>query len=106
MTRLTHTRAVLVIAGPTASGKTAAALELARRLGGELVGADSVQVYRGFDIGAAKPTEDELRGVRHHLIDVADATRSRKLSWSRGCGPEITFCKSAVSPTVRVRTPQ
>ena len=73
MTRLTHTRAVLVIAGPTASGKTAAALELARRLGGELVGADSVQVYRGFDIGAAKPTEDELRGVRHHLIDVADA---------------------------------
>jgi tRNA A37 N6-isopentenylltransferase MiaA len=47
---------LLVIAGPTATGKTAAAIEVARRLGGELVGADSVQVYRGFDIGSAKPT--------------------------------------------------
>ncbi len=64
---------VLVLAGPTASGKTGAAVELALRLGGELVGADSVQVYRGFDIGSAKPTAAELRGVPHHLIDAADA---------------------------------
>jgi tRNA dimethylallyltransferase len=65
-------RPLLVIAGPTATGKTAAAVELATRLDGELVGADSVQVYRGFDIGSAKPNAEELRGVAHHLIDVID----------------------------------
>jgi tRNA dimethylallyltransferase len=63
---------ILVIAGPTATGKTGAAIELARHFGGELVGADSVQVYRGFDIGSAKPTVAELGGVSHHLIDVFD----------------------------------
>lgn len=63
---------LLIIAGPTATGKTTAAIEVARRFGGELVGADSVQVYRGFDIGSAKPTEKELGDVRHHLIDVVD----------------------------------
>ncbi len=63
---------LLVLAGPTASGKTATALTLARRLGAELIGADSVQVYRGFDIGSAKPTPDELGDVVHHLIDVCD----------------------------------
>ena len=63
---------LIVIAGPTASGKTGAALRLARSLGGELIGADSVQVYRGFDIGSAKPTREELDGVAHHLIDVID----------------------------------
>ncbi len=63
---------ILVIAGPTATGKTGAAIELARHFGGELVGADSVQVYRGFDIGSAKPTAAELGGVSHHLIDVFD----------------------------------
>jgi tRNA dimethylallyltransferase len=63
---------ILVIAGPTATGKTGAAIELTRRFGGELVGADSVQVYRGFDIGSAKPTAAELEGVPHHLIDVLD----------------------------------
>ncbi len=61
-----------MIAGPTATGKTGAAIELARHFGGELVGADSVQVYRGFDIGSAKPTAAELGGVSHHLIDVFD----------------------------------
>lgn len=62
----------LVIAGPTASGKTGVALELAERLGGEIVGADSVQVYRGFDIGSAKPTPEERARVPHHLVDVVD----------------------------------
>ena len=61
---------LLVITGPTASGKTALAVALAQRFGGELIGADSVQVYRGFDIGASKPTEDELAGIAHHLLDV------------------------------------
>jgi tRNA dimethylallyltransferase len=64
---------LLVLTGPTASGKTATAVELAERLGGELVGADSVQVYRGFDIGAGKPRPDELRGIPHHLLDVREA---------------------------------
>ena len=66
------TRPILVIAGPTATGKTRASLELAARFDGELIGADSVQVYRGFDIGSAKPTREELGGVTHHLIDVVD----------------------------------
>ena len=63
---------LLIVAGPTATGKTTTAIEVARRFDGELVGADSVQVYRGFDIGSAKPTENELGEVRHHLIDLVD----------------------------------
>lgn len=63
---------LLVIAGPTATGKTGVALTLARDLDGELVGADSVQVYRGFDIGSAKPSAAELGSVAHHLIDAVD----------------------------------
>lgn len=65
-------QSLLVIAGPTACGKTAAAIEVARHFDGELVGADSVQVYRGFDIGSAKPTPRELGGLAHHLVDVLD----------------------------------
>jgi len=68
------TRPILVIAGVTAASKTATALELARRHGGELIGADSVQIYRGFDIGSAKPSEAELGSIRHHLIDEVDPT--------------------------------
>lgn len=64
---------VLAIAGPTASGKTALSVALAKRLGGEIVSCDSMQVYRGMDVGTAKPTEEEKCGVPHHLIDVADA---------------------------------
>jgi tRNA dimethylallyltransferase len=64
---------LLVLTGPTGSGKTALGIAVAQRLGGELIGADSVQVYRGFDIGSAKPTTQELAGVRHHLLDVRDA---------------------------------
>lgn len=62
---------ILVICGPTASGKTALAVELALRFGGEVVSADSMQVYRRMDIGTAKPTPEETRGVPHHMIDVA-----------------------------------
>jgi tRNA dimethylallyltransferase len=65
---------LLVVAGPTASGKTALAVEAAIALGAEIVGADSMQVYRGLDIGTAKPRGGELRGVAHHLIDVAEPT--------------------------------
>ena len=63
---------VVVITGPTASGKTALAVELARRLGGEIVNADSQQVYRGLDRGTAKPTPAEQAAARHHLLDVAE----------------------------------
>ena len=62
---------ILVVCGPTASGKTALAVELALRFGGEVVSADSMQVYRRLDIGTAKPTPDETKGVPHHMIDVA-----------------------------------
>lgn len=63
---------LLMIAGPTASGKTAVAVELALRHGGEVVSADSMQVYRGMDIGTAKPTKEEMKGIPHHLLDVAE----------------------------------
>lgn len=62
----------LIIAGPTAVGKSALALRLALDLDGEIVNADSLQVYRGFDVGTAKPSQAERRRVRHHLIDFLD----------------------------------
>jgi len=62
----------LFLAGPTASGKSAAALHLAERIGGEIISVDSMQVYRGLDIGTAKPTAAERLRVAHHLLDVSD----------------------------------
>jgi len=61
---------VVAVVGPTATGKTALAVELARRLGGEVVNADSMQLYRGMDIGTAKPDVAERGGVPHHLLDL------------------------------------
>ncbi|MDA8334967.1 MAG: tRNA (adenosine(37)-N6)-dimethylallyltransferase MiaA [Peptococcaceae bacterium] len=63
---------LLVVVGPTATGKTALAVELAQRLDGEVISADSMQVYRYMDIGTAKPTVEERQGIPHHLIDVVD----------------------------------
>ncbi len=63
---------LIVIAGPTATGKSDVAVSLARRIGGEIISADSMQVYRHMDIGTAKITPDRMRGVRHHLIDVVN----------------------------------
>lgn len=63
---------IVVIAGPTASGKTALSVALAKALGGEVISADSMQLYRGMDIGTAKVTPREMDGVPHHMIDVAD----------------------------------
>jgi tRNA dimethylallyltransferase len=62
----------LLLAGPTASGKSETALILAQRLNGEIITVDSMQVYRGMDIGTAKPTAAERQAVRHHLLDVAE----------------------------------
>ena len=63
---------MLVVVGPTASGKSAYAIEKAIQLGGEIISGDSMQIYRGMDIGTAKPTADEMCGIPHHLIDIAD----------------------------------
>ena len=63
---------IICIAGPTASGKTALAATLARELNGEVVSCDSMQVYRRMDIGTAKPTLEEMQGIPHHMIDVAE----------------------------------
>ncbi len=65
---------LLVLVGPTAAGKSAVALAVAEAVGGEIVSADSVQVYRGVDLGSAKPTAAEQARVRHHCIDLADPT--------------------------------
>ena len=69
-----ETPPVIAILGPTATGKSALGLALAERLDGEIVNADALQVYRGFDLGTAKPTPEERRRVPHHLVDVLDPT--------------------------------
>jgi tRNA dimethylallyltransferase len=66
----------IFLAGPSAVGKSALALDLALRVGGEIISVDSMQVYRGLDIGTAKPTAEERQRVRHHLIDVVDLDQS------------------------------
>ena len=71
---------LVVITGPTASGKTALGVMLAQRLGGEVVSADSMQIYRGMDIGTAKPTPEEMQGVPHHMIDIANPAENYSVS--------------------------
>ncbi len=71
----------LVLTGPTGSGKSALALELAERLGAEIISMDSMTLYRGMDIGTAKPTPEERRRVPHHLIDVLDPWESASVAW-------------------------
>ena len=74
---------IICIAGPTASGKTALAVELAKTFNGEVVSCDSMQIYRRMDIGTAKPTQDEMQGIPHHMIDVAEPDED--FSVSRYC---------------------
>src|ERR671938_2139925 len=71
---------VLAIVGPTAVGKTALSIALAQALGGEIVSADSRQVYRGMDIGTAKPSAEERAAAPHHLIDVVDPDEAFSLA--------------------------
>ncbi len=71
---------LIAIVGPTASGKTALSVRLAQDLGGEIVSFDSMQLYRGMDIGTAKPTREEMAGIPHHMIDVADPTEAFSVS--------------------------
>ena len=74
---------IICIAGPTASGKTALAVELAKEWNGEVVSCDSMQVYKRMDIGTAKPTVEEMQGIPHHMIDVAEPDED--FSVSRYC---------------------
>ncbi|ANU19616.1 tRNA (adenosine(37)-N6)-dimethylallyltransferase MiaA [Planococcus plakortidis] len=67
---------VIAIVGPTASGKTALSIELAKRFGGEIINGDSMQVYRGMDIGTAKIRPEEMGGIAHHLLDIRDPGES------------------------------
>ncbi|MBR5529758.1 MAG: tRNA (adenosine(37)-N6)-dimethylallyltransferase MiaA [Oscillospiraceae bacterium] len=74
---------IICVAGPTASGKTALAVELAKAFNGEVVSCDSMQIYRHMDIGTAKPTLEEMQGIPHHMLDVADPQED--FSVSRYC---------------------
>ena len=91
---------VPVLVGPTASGKSGLAVDLALALAergrpAEIVNADSMLVYRGMDIGTAKPTVDERRGVRHHLIDIMDVTETASVATFQGMAREtIADCRA------------
>ncbi len=82
---------VVILLGPTGSGKTALSLALAERFGGEIVSCDSVAVYRGMELGTAKPTQEERARVPHHLIDVASRmSRLLRASTAGGRGRHCT----------------
>ena len=63
---------VVCIVGPTASGKTALGIEIAKRLDGEIISADSMQIYKGMPVASAVPTEEEKQGIKHHLMEICD----------------------------------
>lgn len=71
---------LIAIVGPTASGKTRLSVELAKELGGEIISFDSMQIYRGMDIGTAKPTMEERQGIVHHMLDIADPREDYSVS--------------------------
>src|SRR5688572_12371498 len=72
---------VFILTGPTGSGKTCLGVQLAERLGAEIISMDSMALYRGMDIGTAKPGPEEHRRVPHHLIDVLDPWESASVAW-------------------------
>lgn len=86
---------IICIAGPTASGKTALAVALARKLDGEVVSCDSMQVYKRMDIGTAKPSPEERQGIPHHMIDVAEPWED--YSVSRYCADAAPIVEDIVS---------
>lgn len=71
---------IIAVTGPTASGKTRLAIDLAKRLNGEIISCDSMQIYRGMDIGTAKPTKEELAEIPHHMIDIVEPYQSYSCS--------------------------
>lgn len=86
---------LIVIGGPTASGKTAAAVRLCQRIGGEVISADSMQIYRGMDIGTAKPTQAEMCGIPHHLLSVADPAEKYSAAAYRELARQAIDCAYA-----------
>ena len=68
----TNKKNIIAIAGPTASGKTALAVEIAKIFDTEIISADSRQIYKEFDIATAKPSKEEMKGIKHHLMDVVE----------------------------------
>jgi tRNA dimethylallyltransferase len=79
---------VIAVVGPTAVGKTGYGIALAKKLGGEIVSADSRQVYRGMNLGTGKVTRKEARGIPHHLIDIADWPATAAPLLTAYCGAE------------------
>ncbi|WP_132993566.1 tRNA (adenosine(37)-N6)-dimethylallyltransferase MiaA [Gordonia zhaorongruii] len=79
----------VAVVGPTASGKSALALDLAERLGGEIVNADAMAQYRGMDIGTAKPPPAERRGIPHHMLDVLDVTETATVAKYKAAAGEM-----------------
>lgn len=71
---------VIVICGPTASGKTALSIELANKINGEIVSADSMQIYKEMNVGTAKPSKEEMQGIKHYLVDCVEPTRRYSVS--------------------------
>lgn len=71
---------IIVVCGPTASGKTSLSIEIAERFNGEVISADSVSIYRGLNVGSAKPTIEERRGIPHHMLDVVDPNEEFSVS--------------------------
>ncbi len=93
----------LVVVGPTATGKTALAIELAVEAGAEVVSADALMVYRGADIGTAKPTAEERRGVAHHAIDLIEPSEEADLAdWLRAARDALASCEERGVPAVIV----
>ena len=71
---------IIIVAGPTASGKSALAVEIAKRLNTEIISADSMQIYKGMDVGTAKITKDEMNGIKHHMLDVVNPNEEYSVS--------------------------
>ena len=86
---------IICVAGPTASGKTALAVELAKLTNGEVVSCDSMQIYRRMDIGTAKPTLEEMQGIPHHMIDICDPEES--FSVDKSCAMAAPIVDDIVS---------
>ncbi len=92
---MTRDRWIFAISGPTCSGKTALGVDLALRVGGEIINCDSVQIYRGIEIATAKPSEAEKRGVPHHLIDYVDPNIDYSAGeWARDAAAKIAEIES------------
>lgn len=83
---------LLIIAGPTATGKTAVSVELAKKIGGEIISADSMQVYKDMDIGSAKITENEKKGVPHYLIDILSPKDDFNITLFQSMAKEAMSC--------------